>query len=196
MVDQYAPAPAQGWPRWMEREIQAAEFVLLVCTETYLRRVEGREQPGKGRGVVWEVNLIYNLLYPEDADVQKFIPVLFKKEEPSSIPLPLRGLNNYRVDTDEGYEDLCRHLTNQPRHQMPGIGKRIALPQKEPQSFPSSSAIKAEAKQPSSLDQRHRQQMIKQVRLDWITGVLDQSLYKIARIELGLTDRSDFVEQP
>jgi TIR domain len=65
LVDQYNPAPPQGWPKWMEREIQAADFVLLVCTETYLQRVEGREQPGKGRGVVWESNLIYNLLYPE-----------------------------------------------------------------------------------------------------------------------------------
>jgi hypothetical protein len=44
-------------------EIQKADFVLLVCTETYRRRVERREQPGKGRGVLWEAKLIYNLLY-------------------------------------------------------------------------------------------------------------------------------------
>jgi TIR domain len=91
MVDQYAPAPPQGWPRWMEREIQSADFVLLVCTETYLRRVEGREETGKGRGVVWESNLIYNLLYANDPDVQRFIPVLFSDAQPASIPLPVRG---------------------------------------------------------------------------------------------------------
>jgi hypothetical protein len=106
IVDQYVPAPPQGWPQWMEREIQAADFVLLVCTETYLQRVEGREQPGKGRGVVWEDNLIYNLLYPKDAEVQRFIPVLLTDGQPSSIPLPLRGLTHYRVDTEPGYEDL------------------------------------------------------------------------------------------
>jgi DNA polymerase III delta prime subunit len=196
MVDQYATAPAQGWPRWMEREIQSAEFVLLVCTETYLRRVEGREQPGKGRGVVWEVNLIYNLLYPEDAQVQKFIPIILDGGQPSSIPFPLRGVNHYKVDTDEGYDDLYRHLTGQPHQAIPNIGNRRALPAKEPQSFPSSSATKVDPKHSSSLEQRHRQQMIKQVRLDWIQGVLDQSLYKVARLELGLANRSDAIEQP
>src|ERR1700689_2623486 len=39
---------------------------------------------------------------------------------------------------------------------------------------------------PTSLDQRNRQQFIKRVRLDWIDGVLEQSLYMVARIELGL----------
>src|ERR1700683_4744600 len=58
VLDQYFPAPAQGWPRWMVSEIQSSDFVLLVCTETYLSRVEQRQQPGKGRGVLWERNLI------------------------------------------------------------------------------------------------------------------------------------------
>ena len=100
MVDQYAPNPAIGWPRWMEREIQAADFVLLVCTDSFLRRVELREERGKGRGVVWESNLIYNLIYPSDADVQRFIPVLLGDAQSASVPLPLRGLTNYRVDTE------------------------------------------------------------------------------------------------
>jgi len=51
-LDQYAPNPAEGWPMWMEERIRTADFVLLVCTETYRRRVEGREEPGKGRGVL------------------------------------------------------------------------------------------------------------------------------------------------
>ncbi len=56
--------------------------------------------------------LVYNLLYPEDANVQKFIPIILYGGRSLSIPLPLRGLNHYCVDTDEGYEDLCRHLAN------------------------------------------------------------------------------------
>ena len=47
MIDQYAPPSPIGWPQWMEREIQASDFALLVCTETYLHRVEGREDPAK-----------------------------------------------------------------------------------------------------------------------------------------------------
>ena len=57
-IDQYAPAPPEGWPRWMDRQIRNADLVPLICTETYLRRVEGREEPGKGRGVWGETERI------------------------------------------------------------------------------------------------------------------------------------------
>ena len=181
---------------WMDKQIRTADFVLLVCTETYLRRVEHREEPGRGRGVLWEADLIYNCLYPEDSHVQKFIPVLFADSQPSWIPLRLRGLTNYRVDTEEGFEDLYRHLTNQPRYQVPVLGERKSLPTIAPQSYPASMAAKPAPRPPTSLDQRHRQQLIKQVRLDWIDGVLEQSLYKVARLELGLASRADAIDQP
>jgi len=48
----------------------------------------------------------------------------------------------------------------------------------------------------SHLEQRHRKQLLKQMRLDWIDGVLCQSLYKLARLELGFTNKADAVEQP
>ncbi len=118
-IDQYSPAPPEGWPMWMDEQIRSADFVLVICTETYLQRVERREEPGKGRGVLWETHLIYNSLYPDDANVQKFIPVLFADCKPSCIPLRLRDLTNYQVDTSDGYENLYRHLTNQPRFHMP-----------------------------------------------------------------------------
>jgi len=54
MLDQYAPAPPEGWSMWMDEQIRTADFVLLFGTETYLQRVERRERPGKGRGVLWE----------------------------------------------------------------------------------------------------------------------------------------------
>src|SRR3954466_14825160 len=76
IIDQYFSNPPHGWPHWTDREIQKADFVILVCTETYLKRVEGREQPGKGRGVLWESDLIYNLLYEQNPDVKRFIPFL------------------------------------------------------------------------------------------------------------------------
>ena len=196
IVDQYNTAPPDGWPMWMDREIQKADFVALVCTETYLRRVEGREEPGKGRGVLWEAKLIYNHLYVADATVQKFIPILLEDRVPSFIPSPLRGLMFYRSSTEQGYEDFYRHLTRQPRHEKPALGKLRALPGIPPQSYPSSLEVRTERKPPTSLDQRNRLQMLKQVRLDWIDGVLNQSLYKVARIELGLEANSDTVEQP
>ena len=43
ILDRYVhPAPEEGWPRWMDRNLDEAQFVLMVCTETYRRRVMGR----------------------------------------------------------------------------------------------------------------------------------------------------------
>jgi hypothetical protein len=40
-VDQYVTVPENGWRLWMEDEIEAADFVLMVATETYERRRPG-----------------------------------------------------------------------------------------------------------------------------------------------------------
>src|SRR5512143_3863793 len=34
-VDQYNAAPLEGWPLWCERQIDTADVVLMICTETY-----------------------------------------------------------------------------------------------------------------------------------------------------------------
>ncbi|HKM51946.1 MAG TPA: SEFIR domain-containing protein, partial [Isosphaeraceae bacterium] len=82
ILDRYVhPAPEQGWPRWMDQSIEAAQFVLLVCTETYRRRAMGLEEPGRGLGVKFEGNLIYNAICHRIEHDQRigsrFIPILF-----------------------------------------------------------------------------------------------------------------------
>ena len=114
MVDQYEPAPQEGWPRWMTKQIKRADFVLLVCTETYYRRVMGEEQPGKGRGADREGLLIDQALYDARGRNDKFIAVLFDSRDRAYIPDWLRLYTSYRVDTKKGYEQLYRRLTAQP----------------------------------------------------------------------------------
>ena len=54
-IDQYvAGAPEEGWPRWMLNRLDWADFVLVVCTETYYRRFRGHELPGAGKGSDWK----------------------------------------------------------------------------------------------------------------------------------------------
>src|SRR6516162_11655726 len=63
IIDQYVQSPPEGWPAWCEAEIRRARFVLMICTEIYLRRVSGEEEPGKGHGVLREARLIRQHLY-------------------------------------------------------------------------------------------------------------------------------------
>ena len=50
VLDQYEEAPAEGWPRWMDKHIRKADYVLMICTEVYYKRVMGGDyECGHGR---------------------------------------------------------------------------------------------------------------------------------------------------
>ena len=42
----------------MQRQIESAQYVLVVCTETYKARLDKNEEPGTRLGAVWESQLI------------------------------------------------------------------------------------------------------------------------------------------
>jgi hypothetical protein len=144
-LDRYLhPAPAEGWPRWMDRNLDESGFVLMVCTETYRRRVMGREEPGKGLGVRWEGGLIYNRIYHDEPSGSRFIPVLLPGSDPAHIPNPVQGHSYYRIATfdlaDPGYQALYRHLTDQPDTPRPGLGPVTVLPPR-PRLLPSPGPL-------------------------------------------------------
>ena len=92
ILDRYVhPVPAEGWPRWMEQNLDTARFVLMVCTETYRRRAMGLEEPGN-LGVDWEGNLIYNTIYRriqnDQASGSRFIPILLPGAALRTSPTP------------------------------------------------------------------------------------------------------------
>jgi hypothetical protein len=127
-IDQYNASPPEGWPLWCERQIEDADFVLMVCTETYHRRVKGDKQPGQGRGIMWEAGIIRQILYDAGAVGNKFVPVLFSETSPEQIPRPIKGSSWHIVDREDGYERLLRRLTGQPAFARPALGAMRALP--------------------------------------------------------------------
>lgn len=129
IVDQYEPAPSEGWPLWMEKQIRDADYVLMVCTQAYYRRVIAQEQPGKGLGVRWEGNLIYSQLYQNGMVNEKFIPIIFDGMNTSFIPAPMQNSTYYRVP--EQYELLYRRLTAQPLVVKPALGAPLTLPPRQ-----------------------------------------------------------------
>src|SRR5262245_35157617 len=137
-LDQYEPAPAEGWPRWMDKQFKDADFILVVCTETYCRRFEGREDKGKGLGVKWEGAIITDELYSNEAVNKRFIPVLFSADDAEHVPERLRHYMRHLIVTPDGYEELYRRLTNQPRVVKPQLGKlRSFEPVNKARSLPS-----------------------------------------------------------
>ncbi|WP_426993927.1 SEFIR domain-containing protein [Methylomonas sp. CM2] len=124
-IDQYLNgAPAEGWIRWMERQIAWADFVLVICTETYLKRFKGDDRLG-GRGVNFEGLLISQTLYDQFLENTKFLPLIPDNGSIDHVPLILKGGTTYRIPAD--YQKLYRVLTNQPANVKPAIGPRIVL---------------------------------------------------------------------
>ncbi len=129
-IDQYEIAPSQGWSRWIIDQIEWADFVLVVCTEEYEQRFRDRAKTGRGLGVRWEGAIITQIIYDGGARNTKFIPIVFSSQELSCIPNPLRIAARYVLEDD--YEDLYRHLTDQPRAVKPELGNLVKLPPLEP----------------------------------------------------------------
>ena len=117
-----------GWARWMHEEIEHATFVLVVCTDVYKRRAEGKEEPGRGLGANREGLIIDNNIYEHGGKNDKFIPVLVHSCDGQFVPYFLRPYQYESVETDEGYDALYRRLTHQPVVEKPVIGKLRALP--------------------------------------------------------------------
>ena len=136
-IDQYETSPPQGWPRWCDKQVREADFVLVVCTKTYLRRFRGEEESGTGLGGTWEGHIITQELYNTQASNTKFLPIIFAAEDFAFIPAPLQGATRYRLL--EQYEDLYRRLTSQPMITKPPLGMVKAMP---PRHMPALPALR------------------------------------------------------
>ncbi len=122
VIDQFLPgAPSEGWPLWMERQIEQRDFTLMVCTEAYQRRFMENEAVGVGRGVVWEARILRNLLYEDSERHGRIVPVLFASDARKFVPTVFRG-NFYDLSNDRGFDGLIRHLLREPGAEVAALG--------------------------------------------------------------------------
>ena len=112
-LDLYESNPPQGWTGWMVEEIKEADFVLIVCSQGYIDKLEGKTEPSHGKGVKWEGRIIRNLLYEAGSQSAKFVPVFLEHSTESHLPLVLKDSTRYLGHTLEGQENLYRYLTGQ-----------------------------------------------------------------------------------
>jgi SEFIR domain len=136
-IDQYEESPAEGWQRWMLKQVEESQFVLVVCTEKYDRYFRGNRSDGSGKSTTWEGGILIQELYENQGLNSKFIPVVLTVEDIDFIPTPLRSATNYKLYNRNAYELLYRRLTNQRKTIKPILGEQINLAIRErKQSFP------------------------------------------------------------
>ncbi len=117
-IDQYAPAPPEGWPLWMEQQLEKSDFVLVVFTERYTQK----SREGRQSGVRFESVLILQDLYDAGMINDKFIPLLFDEDDGEYVAKWLRQYDYYVMSSDGGYESLRRRLLDDPMVVKPLLG--------------------------------------------------------------------------
>ena len=128
VIDQYITNPSQGWPLWMDEQVEKAKFVLVLFTQRY---AEKSREPKKS-GVRFESVLILQDLYEAGMINDKFIPILFDPADSQHIVKWLKPFNHYAVSNGAGYESLLRRLLDDPAVVMPPLGSPKKLGPKNP----------------------------------------------------------------
>lgn len=129
-IDQYEEAPAEGWPKWMMRQVQQADFVLICCSKLFYERANDFSGNEAGLGVKWETSLILQQLYGLSTNNTKFIPIIFDDGDKKYIPLPLQPYTYYQVDSDSKKQQLIDRLRGVSKSKRPPLGEEELIEEK------------------------------------------------------------------
>ncbi|WP_315321603.1 SEFIR domain-containing protein [Stomatobaculum longum] len=141
MIDQYEETPIEGWPRWMEKQIATADFVVILCDETYYNKLYSDK---KGKGVVWEASIVYQMLYDSNVTTTKFVAAFFKSDESQYIPLPLKAFTYYDLSDSTQYDKLYWRFRGVTNKKKPPLGELKPLPEKKRKTMLFSTPIDIE----------------------------------------------------
>ena len=127
-LDQWDLQPGDDLPAFMERNLSAADRVLMVCTTPYVEKANS----GKG-GVGYEKMIITSDLM-QNIDSRKIIPVI-RQHGSSDVPTFLKSklyLDFSRSDQMEfSFDELVRTIHGKPLFEKPPIGHNPFQPKTE-----------------------------------------------------------------
>jgi len=121
-IDQYEEAPPEGWPKWMVRQIQEADYVLIVCSELFYKRANDTSGNDDGLGVKWETSLILQQLYTLNTNNKKYIPIVLHSADKKHIPLPLQPYTYYLFKELEDRDKLRDRILGISKSKRPPLG--------------------------------------------------------------------------
>jgi hypothetical protein len=164
----------KGWASWSDEKILEADYIFIVCTEGYYRKIWGEIKKGEikkdvGRGVKWEFDLIRKLTYNDDSQYHRLIPVLFSISDKKYIPERLIDLSYYCLDSEAGYEKMFERITIPIRRDV--IDKELTIkPEGElhPKITKKEEGEKAEKPEIKSYPKREK----KYKYLAYISGII------------------------
>ena len=141
-LDQYEVGPP-SWKQWQKDQVSAMDFVLMVCTEEYRRRVE--DEPG--RGAYTDGQLIQARL-AANTNRAWLVAVGFGhyRDNRAAIPAFVGDTEYYNVGHRDGYKRLLARLLGQPLVVAPPVATpRARTSARESEPEPTDRAPQATA---------------------------------------------------
>ncbi|MFV1883526.1 MAG: toll/interleukin-1 receptor domain-containing protein [Balneola sp.] len=139
VLDQWDLKPGDDLPHFMETELEAADFILMICTNTYVEKAN----TGKG-GVGYEKMIITSNLLSK-IDESKIIPII-RQEGTADRPIFLKTklYIDFSNDSETEYklDEIIRTLLNSPLYIKPEIGRNPFKELKESTPDLTSDGIK------------------------------------------------------
>ena len=119
VLDQWDLKPGDDLPHFMETQLEAADYVVMVCTEKYV------EKANAGEGGVGYEKMILTSSYLSKIDSSKVIPIIRqsgKDKRPTCLKSKLYLNFSNDADLEYSLDDLLRVLLNAPLYEKPPIG--------------------------------------------------------------------------
>ena len=121
VLDQWDLHPGDDITRFMEVGVKSSDRVLVICTDSYLRKASA------GEGGVGYERLIVTAQLVQDLGTNKFIPIIRQASGKENMPVflgPRLGID-FRDESkfDEKIKDLLHELHQVPKVQKPPLGK-------------------------------------------------------------------------
>jgi hypothetical protein len=161
LLDQWHLQLGDELPRFMEASIAKADYILLICTEPYVRKADER-----AGGVGYESSLLSAQLLAArqiaEQDASRIIPILRQSTPTPRVPRFMAG--RYYANLSENvphfeaeYEQLVRTLHRAPKHQPPARGTNPFATRGTAPAEPGMYAASSDASNSSSARdlQRH-----------------------------------------
>lgn len=163
-LDQWDLKPGDDLPHFMETQLEAADYVLMICSEKYV------EKANAGEGGVGYEKMIMTSSLLSKIDSSKVIPII-RQSGTDKRPTFLKSklYINFSNDTDLEYnlDDLLRVLLNAPLYEKPQIGATPFKPLEGARPDRASDGVKEIMKAVSACYERRKYDYI------WFEGIVE-----------------------
>ncbi|HSB94841.1 MAG TPA: toll/interleukin-1 receptor domain-containing protein, partial [Spongiibacteraceae bacterium] len=139
VLDQWDLKPGDDLPHFMEKQLEAANFVLMICSEKYVEKANS----GEG-GVGYEKMIITSNLLAK-IDSSKVIPIIRQNGtnyRPTFLKTKLYINFSNDAENEYSFDDLLRTLLNAPLYEKPEIGKNPFKPMENSRPDRASDGVK------------------------------------------------------